>query len=81
MSLVDNLRQQRQTPQALWLQFITAYDDKRYTLYIFIEGKTDSAYYLPELRLRSNNAKYVNLFVMARRELLRLIMTNESVKR
>jgi len=52
MSLVDNLRQQRQKPQALWLQFTTAYDDKRYTLYIFIEGKTDSAYYLPELRRR-----------------------------
>jgi len=52
MNLVDNLRQQRQTPQALWLQFTTAYDSKRYTLYIFFEGKTDGAYYLPELRRR-----------------------------
>jgi len=50
MSLVDTLRQHRQTPQALWLQFTTAYDSKRYRLYLFFEGKTDSAYYLPELR-------------------------------
>ncbi|RKZ46100.1 MAG: hypothetical protein DRR16_20800 [Candidatus Parabeggiatoa sp. nov. 3] len=50
MSLVENLRQQRQTPQALWLQFTTAYDSKHYSLYLFFEGKTDSTYYLPELR-------------------------------
>ncbi|MDM8566253.1 DUF4435 domain-containing protein [Candidatus Halobeggiatoa sp. HSG11] len=52
MSLVDNLRQQTQEPLAIWLQFITAYKNERYTLYIFFEGKTDGAYYLPELRRR-----------------------------
>ncbi len=35
MSLVDNLRQQRQTPQAVWLQFTTAYDSKPYPLSVF----------------------------------------------
>lgn len=59
MSLVDNLRQQRQTPQALWLQFATAYDSKHYTLYIFFEGKTDSAYYLPELRRRRKQREII----------------------
>lgn len=58
MSLVDQLRQQRQTPQALWLQFITAYDSKRYNLYIFVEGKTDSAYYLPALRHRGYKIRH-----------------------
>jgi len=52
MSLVDSLRQQRQTPQAIWLQFATAYNSKRNDLYVFFEGKTDSAYYMPELRRR-----------------------------
>jgi hypothetical protein len=59
MSLVDKLRQQRQTPRALWLQFATAYDSKRYTLYIFFEGKTDSAYYLPELRRRRKQREII----------------------
>ena len=59
MSLVDDLRQQRQKPQAIWLQFITAYENERYTLYIFFEGKTDGAYYLPELRRRRKQREII----------------------
>jgi len=46
MSLVDELRQHRQTSQAIWLQFLTAYDSKCNDLYVFFEGSTDSAYYM-----------------------------------
>ena len=63
MSFVDELRQSRQTSQAIWIQFITAYDNKRNDLYVFFEGKSDSAYYLPELRRRWFQQGKIRVFI------------------
>jgi len=68
MSLVNQFRQSRQISQAIWLQFITAYDSKRNDLYVFFEGKTDSAYYLPELRRRWHQQGKVRIFICAGKE-------------
>ena len=38
MSLVDKLRLEREKPQAIWLQFLSAYQNKSYSLYVFFEG-------------------------------------------
>ena len=66
MNFTDKLRQYRQPSPAIWLEFITAYNSKRNDLndlYVFFEGNTDSAYYLPELRHRWNQQGKVHVFI------------------
>src|ERR1700755_236267 len=54
MSLLDTLRNQRNTPPSIWLQFVNLYQPDKNNAYVFFEGNEDHAYYMPELRRRWN---------------------------
>lgn len=50
MSFLDNLRTLRSAPQSVWMEFIGAYRDSSFDIYLFFEGKDDFAFYQPFLR-------------------------------
>lgn len=52
MSLVDELRSRRNSPQAVWTRFTMDYQRGTLDLYLFCEGRGDLSFYQPYLRAR-----------------------------
>lgn len=52
MNRTEVLRQFRERPVVVWLEFIRVYEPGTEDIYVFFEGRDDQAYFLPEIRRR-----------------------------